>query len=141
MNCETFRKIASARQDGEASAEELATLERHLADCRGCAGWVTELKADRQRLLDWPEERPQRPLRLPASRLSWRTLAAAAAVAIVFLAIGFVAGRTTSTADMTDPWPPSARHIAFVEQQRTVYPARNEIHSEILLDPASRRTP
>jgi predicted anti-sigma-YlaC factor YlaD len=142
MSCDGYREIASARLDGEATPEEVGSLERHLTGCAGCRRWVSGLASDRGPLLDWPEERPQRQLQLPPRRPAWRGWAAVAAVVIVALGIGFVAGRAsaprvsageTVEAQNDTELRTASNRAVFVEEQRTVYPARHEIHSDALL--------
>ncbi len=43
MRCDQSRDLLSARLDGEATADELAVLDRHLARCPGCRGFASSL--------------------------------------------------------------------------------------------------
>ena len=43
MRCDQSRDLLSARLDGEASDDELAVLDRHLASCPACATFADEL--------------------------------------------------------------------------------------------------
>ena len=45
MRCDQSRDLLSARMDGEATADELAVLDRHLASCGACATFATSLGA------------------------------------------------------------------------------------------------
>jgi predicted anti-sigma-YlaC factor YlaD len=43
MRCDQSRDLLSARLDGEATADELAVLDRHLASCGACADFAAAL--------------------------------------------------------------------------------------------------
>ena len=43
MRCDQSRDLLSARLDGEATADELAVLDRHLASCVACTGFADAL--------------------------------------------------------------------------------------------------
>jgi len=43
MRCDQSRDLLSARLDGEATADELAVLDRHLARCGGCTDFAASL--------------------------------------------------------------------------------------------------
>jgi predicted anti-sigma-YlaC factor YlaD len=142
MDCDGYRQIASARLDGEASRDEVEALERHLAGCEDCRRWVSAVAENRERLLDWPEERPRRPLATVPGSGAWRWLAAAA-VLIAALGVGFVTGRASAPTgrvlqgveETSVPAPrgmPPEREV-FMEERMTVYPERNETHSETVL--------
>lgn len=45
MRCDQSRDLLSARLDGEATADELAVLDRHLASCPSCTGFAASLTA------------------------------------------------------------------------------------------------
>jgi len=136
MSCERYREIASAHLDGEATPDEIAALEEHQVDCAECRTWVAEATANRGRLLDWPEERPRQRIRGPLRPSVWRGWAAAAVVAVIALTLGFTAGRVSSSLVTVDTRSEVPRRKGFVEQRRTVYPARNETYSEVVLDSA-----
>jgi anti-sigma factor RsiW len=141
MNCDGYRQIASARLDGEATRDEVRALERHLAGCEDCRRWISAVAENRERLLDWPEERPRQPHAptIPGSA-PWRWLAAAA-VLIAALGVGFVTGRASApigrpaprAEEASGPETTPARREVFTEERMTVYPERNETHSETVL--------
>lgn len=43
MRCDQSRDLLSARLDGEATADELVVLDRHLARCGACSGFAASL--------------------------------------------------------------------------------------------------
>jgi predicted anti-sigma-YlaC factor YlaD len=43
MRCDQSRDLLSARLDGEATADELAVLDRHLASCADCSTFASSL--------------------------------------------------------------------------------------------------
>jgi len=45
MRCDQSRDLLSARLDGEATVDEQAVLERHLASCVACTGFAASLAA------------------------------------------------------------------------------------------------
>ncbi|MET1039592.1 MAG: zf-HC2 domain-containing protein, partial [Acidimicrobiales bacterium] len=45
MRCDRSRDVLSARLDGEATADELAVLDRHLASCAACTDFAASLMA------------------------------------------------------------------------------------------------
>ena len=45
MRCDQSRDVLSARLDGEATADELAVLDRHLASCAACTDFASSLMA------------------------------------------------------------------------------------------------
>ena len=45
MRCDQSRDLLSARLDGEATADEQAVLDRHLASCVACTGFAASLAA------------------------------------------------------------------------------------------------
>ena len=45
MRCDQSRDVLSARLDGEATADELAVLDRHLASCAACTAFASSLMA------------------------------------------------------------------------------------------------
>jgi predicted anti-sigma-YlaC factor YlaD len=45
MRCDQSRDVLSARLDGEATADELAVVDRHLASCAACADFAASLTA------------------------------------------------------------------------------------------------
>ena len=143
MNCEGYRHIASARLDGEATRDEVRALEHHLVGCEDCRRWISAVAENRERLLDWPEERPRQPHAPTIPGFTpWRWLAAAA-VLIAAIGVGFVTGRASapigrpmhSVEGISGPAPrgmPPGREV-FTEERMTVYPERNETHSETVL--------
>jgi anti-sigma factor RsiW len=114
MSCETTRVLLDAYLDGELAGNDVLTVERHLADCAGCAQALAARRALQQALAAaelrhplpataaarWRRTlragAPDAPLALPAlAARSW-TLAAALAAALVAVAIGsFLLGRAS----------------------------------------------
>jgi predicted anti-sigma-YlaC factor YlaD len=45
MRCDQSRDVLSARLDGEATADELAVVDRHLASCSACSDFAASLTA------------------------------------------------------------------------------------------------
>jgi len=144
MICEGYRQIASARLDGEATRNEAKALERHLAGCEKCRRWISAVAESRERLLDWPDERPRQSHAptIPHSA-PWRWLAAAA-VLIAATGIGFVTGRASApmerhgqkveeTVGRPGPRRATPGREVFKEERMTVYPERKETHSEAVL--------
>lgn len=58
MNCDQVREALSARADGEASNDEAAAVEQHLADCGDCRTHAVRL----ERLDRWVRIRPAEPV-------------------------------------------------------------------------------
>jgi len=92
-NCELYRELLSARQDGELSPEEISRLEEHLAvcpDCRSYAALLAELSGTVGTMAQEPPEALARSvmeqIKRPRRWTSGRITAIAAAAAVVLIA-------------------------------------------------------
>ncbi|PWR09228.1 hypothetical protein DKT68_12860 [Micromonospora acroterricola] len=79
MGCEQWREVLSAQLDGEETAEERETAQRHLDGCADCRAWFTVAAAVtrrvRTRLVTEPPDRTEAILAAaapPAARRRWR---------------------------------------------------------------------
>lgn len=98
--CERARECASLRLDGELSEFEQALLVAHLARCKPCRSFASELEAVTDHMRTTPLARLDQPITLPARRrlVSRRPVEIAAAAALMLTTLG-VAGalRTIET--------------------------------------------
>jgi predicted anti-sigma-YlaC factor YlaD len=134
MNCVECREILSAALDAEASPAELQTAEAHLAGCADCRAFRDDLAADRALLQQWPDELPG----VAAGHRSGRFRhLAAAAVLILAIGAGFVAGRVSATGEdgptISGPVERSGPDALVLRESTRYYPDTNEMHSTIVL--------
>src|SRR5262245_6128133 len=45
LDCSHWREVASAALDDEVTADEQASLDRHLATCAACRAWVLQAQS------------------------------------------------------------------------------------------------
>jgi anti-sigma factor RsiW len=56
MDCEEYRELISARQDGELSTEEEKKLINHLRHCPGCHEYAGDIEKLNEAMAAWPVE-------------------------------------------------------------------------------------
>jgi predicted anti-sigma-YlaC factor YlaD len=137
MDCMECKEILSAQTDGEARNEESERALEHVAECATCRRYQEEILSLRPALGAWPDEIPPdhpEAREGPARRGSWPVARWLAVAALVILAGGggFAVGRSAATR-------PANRETAggFAQRGTTVFPARNEIYSEGVLNAAN----
>jgi hypothetical protein len=106
LACDRSRAWISLRLDGELSKFEHVLLGAHLAVCRDCRRFASDVEWQTKGIRGAPLERLTRPITIPSTR-SWRRPAlgvstAAVAASIAALAIGL---RGPSTARPQAPAP------------------------------------
>jgi HEAT repeat len=113
MDCEAARAQLADRLTATAGPGASAALEEHLRTCAACAREAQEIGETWVQLADVPPMPPDSASMrarfdaivhpATASPRAWMMYGLQAAAAIVLLAGGFIAGRQTSPAPVTDP--------------------------------------
>jgi anti-sigma factor RsiW len=131
MNCSDWRQRIVLRVDGSLPANESATLDEHLKSCASCSRWLEDARRLRAAITGMKHAEPPAELwnRIEGATKSIRPsahrpmafrravwVAAAAALVLIAVCVGLLAGRERPPLEATPP-PPRNLDIQVAEKK------------------------